>query len=203
MDVRGDKLKSFIETFSLLQQRVLWTYDDEVSFKLPANVLMSHPLPHNDILAHRNVVLFMTRSVISETETCLLHGVPMFMIPFRGDEYRTAIKGVVSGYAVMLQFSDVTPKMVLDKLTEILCDKRYGLCARNMSRMHRSRRLADSNDATMRWTHSRTQATTELPLHMDALGALFFVIIVVVKIITTLLRIFNYDDDNDKRKKLE
>lgn len=202
-DPRGDKLKSFIQTFTLLKQRVLWTYDDEITMPLPANVLMSPRLPHNDILAHRNVVLFMTRAILSEREVALLHGIPMLMIPFHGDQYRTAIKSVVGGYALMLQIGDVSPKSVFDKLTELLSDKRYGACARDMSRMHRSRRLADSNHATMHWRHSKVQRTDEMPMHMDILGALFFVIIVVVKIITTLLRIFNYDDDTERKKNLE
>lgn len=185
----------------MLEQRVLWTYDETITInsKLPSNVLVCPQLSLNEILRHRNVTLFMTRGSLSEQEAGLLHGRPMLMIPFHGDQYRTAIKSVVAGYASLLQFSEVTATSVHEKLNELLCDKRFGTCARDMSRMHRSRRLADSNDVTKHWcTHAKMHATVEeMPWHMDILGALFLVIIIVVKIITAFTRIFHYDDEND------
>lgn len=54
-----DKVEVFLDAFSRLKQRVIWKYEDE-SLNVPSNVLVQKWLPQSDILAHPNVVLFIT-----------------------------------------------------------------------------------------------------------------------------------------------
>lgn len=54
-----DRVDAFINVFGTLKQRVIWKFEDE-SYKVPANVLIGKWLPQSDILAHSNVVLFIT-----------------------------------------------------------------------------------------------------------------------------------------------
>lgn len=49
----------FLKAFSKLKQRVIWKYEDE-TLVVPSNVLIKKWLPQSDILAHPNVVLFIT-----------------------------------------------------------------------------------------------------------------------------------------------
>lgn len=53
------KIQLFLKAFSRLKQRVIWKYEDE-SLEVPPNVLIKKWLPQSDILAHPNVVLFIT-----------------------------------------------------------------------------------------------------------------------------------------------
>lgn len=54
-----EKMNAFMNVFGTLKQRVIWKFEDE-SYKVPANVLIGKWLPQSDILAHPNVVLFIT-----------------------------------------------------------------------------------------------------------------------------------------------
>lgn len=54
-----EKIEIFLNIFSKLKQRVIWKFEDE-TIKTPSNVLVKKWLPQSDILAHENVVLFIT-----------------------------------------------------------------------------------------------------------------------------------------------
>lgn len=53
-------LKWRADTFKKLKQRVLWKFEDESLPGVPSNVMIKKWLPQNDILAHQNVVLFIS-----------------------------------------------------------------------------------------------------------------------------------------------
>lgn len=58
-DLPKEKLEAFVETFRLLKQKVLWKFENETLPNMPSNVMIRKWLPQNDILAHKNVVLFL------------------------------------------------------------------------------------------------------------------------------------------------
>lgn len=53
------KIEIILNAFSKLKQRIIWKFEDE-SIITPKNVLVKKWLPQSDILAHKNVVLFIT-----------------------------------------------------------------------------------------------------------------------------------------------
>lgn len=55
-----ERLNAFIETFRLLKQKVLWKFENETLPNMPSNVMIRKWLPQNDVLAHKNVILFLT-----------------------------------------------------------------------------------------------------------------------------------------------
>ena len=86
IDMPKEKLTAFIESFRSLKQRVLWKYEDESVLNLPPNVMVRKWMPQSDILAHKNVVLFITHGGVFGKQEGLHRGVPMLMIPFYGDQ---------------------------------------------------------------------------------------------------------------------
>lgn len=82
----ADKLKAFIESFRRVKQKVLWKFEDETITNLPPNVMVRKWLPQSDILAHKNIVLFITHGGVFGNQEGIYRGVPMLMIPFYGDQ---------------------------------------------------------------------------------------------------------------------
>lgn len=54
-----EKIDALTNVFGKIKQNVIWKFEDE-SFKVPPNVKIGKWLPQSDILAHPNVVLFIT-----------------------------------------------------------------------------------------------------------------------------------------------
>lgn len=59
-DMPAETTKIFLETFRKLKQNILWKFEDDSLPNIPPNVKISKWLPQADILAHPNVVLFIS-----------------------------------------------------------------------------------------------------------------------------------------------
>lgn len=65
VDLPPEKLHAFIETFRLMKQKILWKFENETLPNMPSNVMIRKWLPQNDVLAHKNVKLFLTHGGIT------------------------------------------------------------------------------------------------------------------------------------------
>lgn len=113
------------DTFKGLKQRVLWKYEDESLGDIPANVMIRKWMPQNDILAHPNVLLFITHGGMFGTMEALYNGVPLLSIPFFGDQFRNAIRIDASGHGKFIQHRDITVKTFSKAINEIISNKEY------------------------------------------------------------------------------
>lgn len=115
----------FSDSFKQIKQKVLWKYEDESLTDIPSNVLIQKWLPQNEILAHPNVILFISHGGMFSNFESAAHGVPMIMIPFMMDQYRNAIKVEKAGYGRFMRFKDITTDSLSTVLKEMLAEKKY------------------------------------------------------------------------------
>lgn len=50
----------FLDVFGRLKQNVIWKIENDTLSNIPSNVKIAKWLPQSDILAHPNIVLFIT-----------------------------------------------------------------------------------------------------------------------------------------------
>uniref|UniRef100_U5EXU4 Putative udp-glucuronosyltransferase n=1 Tax=Corethrella appendiculata TaxID=1370023 RepID=U5EXU4_9DIPT len=149
-DMPKDRAKAFLEVFRNLKQRVLWKYEDDSLHNIPENVLISAWLPQSDILAHKNVILFITHGGIFGSQEGIYHGKPMLYIPFYGDQFKNALKAENTGYALTLKFSDVNTITLSSRINELLTDSTFAKQAKKASELFRDNPLKPM-DAAMYW----------------------------------------------------
>lgn len=87
-----EKSWEILRAFGKLKQRVIWKWEEENLPELPPNVLTDKWMPQADILAHKNVKLFITHGGTFGTTEGVYHGVPMLFIPFYGDQVSILLK---------------------------------------------------------------------------------------------------------------
>lgn len=183
-----EKLYSYIETFRQLKQKVLWKFENDTIPNLPSNVMIRKWLPQNDILAHKNVILFMTHGGVFGTQEGIYHGVPMLFMPIYSDQFRNAKRCVDAGYAEMLDFVDVSVGTVLDKLNIMLNNKKYIERAREVSSLFRDNPISPMDEA-MYWIEyigrhkggnvfksNAVNVPWYIYIHLDILAAILFLI---------------------------
>lgn len=92
-------------------------------------------MPQSDILAHRNIILFITHGGMFGTMEGIHRGVPMLFLPFFGDQHRNALKATQSGYGLMLNFNSVSSKKLTAKLNALIYNDTYRRKAKEFSNL--------------------------------------------------------------------
>ncbi|XP_037960919.1 UDP-glycosyltransferase UGT5-like [Teleopsis dalmanni] len=124
-DVPQEKINLILQAFSKLKQNVLWKYENESIGHLPTNVMIKKWMPQNDILAHRNVKVFITHGGLFGTQEGIFHAIPMLCIPLYGDQHRNTVKSVRGGYARSLVFADMTTEDLVYNIQLLIHDPKY------------------------------------------------------------------------------
>ncbi|XP_049952313.1 UDP-glycosyltransferase UGT5-like isoform X1 [Schistocerca serialis cubense] len=141
-NVRGsaipeEKRLAFLEAFAQLPQRVLWKWEAGSMPGQPDNVMTAKWWPQQDVLAHKNMRLFITQGGLQSVNEAGYFGVPMIAIPFMGDQKHNVAKIVQAGIGYRLMFKDVSVESVLKAVRTVLGDKRYQENMRQFSAVFR------------------------------------------------------------------
>ena len=87
--VPNSRIQAMFDAFSQLPQKVIMKLDDisnEPDLKVPNNVLLKSFLPQQDILAHKNLRLFITHCGMHGVMEAIFHAVPMVGMPVFVDQ---------------------------------------------------------------------------------------------------------------------
>ncbi|XP_049787183.1 UDP-glycosyltransferase UGT5-like [Schistocerca cancellata] len=134
-----EKLQAVLDTFSRLEQRVLWKVDASSLPSLPDNVKTAAWVPQNDVLNHPNTRVFITHAgQMSMVETTMA-AVPVLAIPFGGDQVANAARAARRGTGLLLEYQDLTYDTFSSGLDALLNDARYRERAKQVSQLFRDR----------------------------------------------------------------
>lgn len=138
-----ERLKSILETFaSIPDYNFLWKFESEPK-DLPIapskNVMVGKFLPQNDILAHPNIVAFISHSGMLSTHESLWHGKPIIGMPFFVDQHRNLGKSIMKGIAVKVDFRELSPKIFKSAIMEVLDNPTYYENAQKISKLFKDK----------------------------------------------------------------
>ncbi|XP_069697675.1 UDP-glycosyltransferase UGT5-like [Periplaneta americana] len=150
-DMTESQRNAFLEAFSKLKQRVLWKWETDSMPGQPDNVKLEKWLPQPDILAHKNVLVFMTHGGLLSTQEAINRGVPVLGIPVFGDQKLNMAWAESAGVGVTLQFDNISSESITSALNEILGNPRYRENAQSLSRIYRDQPLTPLEQAVF-WT---------------------------------------------------
>ncbi|XP_053685915.1 UDP-glucosyltransferase 2-like [Sabethes cyaneus] len=149
--IPGEKLDAVINTLKKLKQRVIWKWDSPDLPNKPSNVLLRPWLPQDDILAHKNIRLFVTHGGLGGVAEAQFHGVPLVGIPFFGDQPGNLLNVQRAGWAVVVEFTELTEQTFTAAIKELLENSSYTDTARKLSKLYRDRPMT-AMDTAVYWT---------------------------------------------------
>lgn len=135
------------DAFELLEQRVLWQYDNSSLDNVPPNVLIYTDAPRYDILAHPNVVLYISNTDYFES---IYNSVPMLMIPFNGDQMLKAKRIETIGCGLDYKELPLTVRDLNASIRQILSNENFTSKAIQMS-MILKKNIVHPMDRAMYW----------------------------------------------------
>ncbi|KFB51605.1 AGAP007374-PA-like protein [Anopheles sinensis] len=146
-DLPPAKLAIILGVFGAMKQRVVWKFENENIKNLPPNVLVRSWLPQSDILGHHNVKVFITHGGLLGTQEGVHRAVPMVGIPIYCDQHLNINKATVGGYAVKLDFPNITRESFRWALEEVLYNPSYKQNIDRISQMFRDRPVPALDEA--------------------------------------------------------
>ena len=146
-DLPQEKLKIFFNVFSEMKQRIVWKFENENIEGLPENVIIKKWMPQNDILAHKNVKVFITHGGLLGTQEGVFHNVPMLGVPIYCDQHLNMNKAKLGGYALSLEFGNITEVSLKWALNELLYNPTFSIKLDQVSKIFRDRPIPPLDEA--------------------------------------------------------
>uniref|UniRef100_A0A2M4AIS2 Putative udp-glucuronosyltransferase r-21 n=1 Tax=Anopheles triannulatus TaxID=58253 RepID=A0A2M4AIS2_9DIPT len=138
-DLPPAKLDAILKTFAQLKQRVLWKWESDTIPNAPPNVLSKAWLPQDDVLAHRNVKLFISHGGLGGATEAKYHGVPVLGIPIFAEQNQNVQAMVDEGIAMMLNYQELDERSFSRAVNIMLREHRYAERVKEISTLYRDR----------------------------------------------------------------
>ncbi|XP_063919413.1 UDP-glycosyltransferase UGT5-like [Zophobas morio] len=138
-DLGDDKIQAILKTFSKLKQDIIWKFGHDKISHISKNVHIRKWVPQNDILAHKNTVLFITHGGLLSSHEIVYNGVPVIGIPFFLDQLQNIGNFVAKGIGLKLEFEDITEDNFYNVIQEVLNNKSYSEKVKNLSVLYKHR----------------------------------------------------------------
>lgn len=145
-----EKVELIMKVFSRLKQRVIMKWDSDLMDGIPKNVMIGKWLPQDDILAHKNVKVFISHCGLGSIVESKYHGVPIVGIPIFGDQEGNVNMIVKEGWAFIVDFSSLTELSLSNGINEVLKNPKYSEAAHRVSQMFRDRPM-NARDTAVYW----------------------------------------------------
>lgn len=133
------RLKSILEVFAqLTDYNFLWKFESEIDalpLKPTKNVMIEKFLPQNDILAHPNLVAFITHSGLLSTHEALWHGKPIVGIPIFVDQHRNLERMIQRGLGIKVDFRTLATESFKENILTVLTEPKYTKNAKQISKL--------------------------------------------------------------------
>lgn len=121
----GDTFKKLMNAFGKLKYDVIFKSDTNTVDGAPDNVRVETWLPQNDLLAHKNLKLFITQAGQHSMEEAIYHGVPLLALPFFGDQPLNGRRIAEKGIGEWLDHAKATVEVLCATIEKIIGNQLY------------------------------------------------------------------------------
>lgn len=133
-------IEVFYNVLSSLNQNVVWKWEDPANVPgNSSNIFYRNWLPQDDILAHKNVKLFITHGGKGSIVESQYHGVPMIGLPVFGDQPANVKSMIQDGYGLELDYQSMTEEDFQKTIHEVLTNNIYTDNVKRFSKLYRDR----------------------------------------------------------------
>ncbi|XP_067640049.1 UDP-glycosyltransferase UGT5-like isoform X2 [Eurosta solidaginis] len=120
-----EKRKAILDTFRGLKQRILWKFENPNLEDKPDNVYISEWFQQDDILAHPNVLFFITHGGLLSSTEAIYHGKPIIGIPIFADQFLNMNRAEAGGFGIRLDYLKLTKETFTSAIERMLSDESY------------------------------------------------------------------------------
>ncbi|KAJ8954702.1 hypothetical protein NQ318_011395 [Aromia moschata] len=140
------KKDAVLKTFAKMKQKVLWKFEDDLPEK-PDNVKIMNWIPQQEVLAHPNVILFITHVGLLGTIEAIYHGVPLLGLPVFWDQEKNIEEAVLKGFALKISFPELNEDNFACAVNELVSNPKYRQTAKMRSKIMHDQPVKQMDEA--------------------------------------------------------
>ncbi|XP_059612718.1 uncharacterized protein LOC132259183 [Phlebotomus argentipes] len=137
-----EKIDAILRTFGRLKEKVLFKWENDNLPNKPDNMMIGKWMPQRDILAHKNIKLFVSHGGMGSLAEAKYRGVPVVGVPFFGDQMGNVAAAAEEGWAYQLNFEDLTEESFLAAVKEVLSNEGYKTVAESNALLYKDRPMS-------------------------------------------------------------
>ncbi|XP_055623109.1 uncharacterized protein LOC129766561 [Toxorhynchites rutilus septentrionalis] len=125
---------------NLPEYTFLWKFESDESklpMPIPKNVYIRAWMPQNDLLAHPNIMLFITHSGLLSTQETIWNGVPVIGVPLFADQFRNINYCTSIGVGKRLSIQTLTAEELSETIKEVITNPDYSNKMKRLSQLVR------------------------------------------------------------------
>ncbi|GAB0089441.1 hypothetical protein DMENIID0001_039810 [Sergentomyia squamirostris] len=120
------RITEILECFrNLPKYKFIWKFETELSLSVPENVIIRSWLPQSDILAHPNIILFITHAGLLSTQEATWYGVPLLNLPVFVDQTINAKLSVSAGMGETYNLRSIERNSFRKAILQVIEDPKY------------------------------------------------------------------------------
>lgn len=194
-------LHTFIEAFRRLKYDVLYKFGNETMKNKPENVKLVKWVPQQDLLAHKNIKLFLTQGGQHSIEEAIYREVPLLAFPFYGDQFSNAKRIAGKGLGKWLEMEKINSDILVETIEEIIKDEKYKENVRKLGKIVKDEPMSPTKKAVW-WTEYliRNKGAEHLEYHgvkvpiyqfyyLDVIAAYFVILLFIFYVIKFIVRL--------------
>jgi glucuronosyltransferase len=108
-----------VSVLSKLKQRIIWKWEDE-NTKFSSNIMARKWIPQADILAHKNVKLYIGHGGIFGLQESIWYAKPIIVFPSYGDQHQNGHKVERDGIGLLQSMKEITAESFMKAIQSVL-----------------------------------------------------------------------------------
>nr|WEU75322.1 uridine diphosphate-glycosyltransferases 40AX1 [Glyphodes pyloalis] len=189
-DIPPPVTQELLRMFGELKQTVIWKYEEELK-NTPPNLHVVQWAPQNSILAHPNLLFFITHGGLLSSTEALHFGVPVLGVPVFFDQFINVNKAILKGYAQMAKLDIHLADNLRPVIQEMLRNPKYKEKALELSRIYHDRPVSPGQEM-VHWVEHvvRTGGAPHLrspALHMPVYQKIYLDFAIAILVIVVVL----------------
>ncbi|XP_047985724.1 UDP-glucosyltransferase 2-like [Leguminivora glycinivorella] len=137
-DIPKEVTKGLLDMFGTLKETVIWKYEEDLQ-NVPKNVHILKWAPQTSILAHPNILFFITHGGLLSSIESVHFGVPVIGVPIYFDQFININRGVQRGSALRVNLSMNLPKDLKVAIDTMVKDNTFQKRAEEISKIYHDR----------------------------------------------------------------
>lgn len=139
--IADEKRTAIVKVLSQRKEKVIlkWDHPESIKHISKEKFLTTKWLPQSDLLAHKNLRLFITHGGLGGLTETIYHGKPTILIPIFGDQHSNAENARQFGIGLQLDYLNLTEASLSWALNEVLDNPTYTNRATELSVIYKDR----------------------------------------------------------------